>query len=111
MPQQLWLKPVFLFLPGKGETEEEYEWCIEQTIIGPHGWRPNLLLDDGGDLTKIMHDSFPELLKDVKGLSEETTTGVHRLWDMAKDGSLAVPAIDVNNSVTKSKFDNFIWLP
>ena len=90
----------------KGETEEEAIWCIEQTIMGPDNWRPNLILDDGGDLTQIMHDKYPELLKDVKGLSEETTTGVHRLYEMMKAGTLKVPAINVNDSVTKSKFDN-----
>ncbi|MDO6460753.1 adenosylhomocysteinase [Granulosicoccaceae sp. 1_MG-2023] len=95
--------PVFAW---KGETEEEFWWCIEQTIQGPDGWRPNLILDDGGDLTQIMHDKYPELLKDVKGLSEETTTGVHRLYEMARQGALKVPAINVNDSVTKSKFDN-----
>lgn len=95
--------PVFAW---KGETEEEAIWCIKQTIFGPDGWRPNLILDDGGDLTQIIHDEFPELLADVKGLSEETTTGVHRLYEMMKDGSLKVPAINVNDSVTKSKFDN-----
>jgi adenosylhomocysteinase len=95
--------PVFAW---KGETEEEFWWCIEQTIRGPDGWTPNLLLDDGGDLTKLMHDKYPEMLKDVRGISEETTTGVHRLRDMARDGTLLVPAINVNDSVTKSKFDN-----
>ena len=90
----------------KGETEEEAEWCIEQTIVGPDGWRPNLILDDGGDLTLMMHEKFPELMADVKGLSEETTTGVHRLYEMHKAGTLKVPAINVNDSVTKSKFDN-----
>lgn len=95
--------PVFAW---KGETEEEYEWCIEQTIQGPNGWVPNMILDDGGDLTVIMHDKYPELLKDVKGVSEETTTGVHRLYQMEKEGKLKVPAINVNDSVTKSKFDN-----
>ncbi len=95
--------PVFAW---KGETEEEAVWCIEQTILGPNGWRPNMILDDGGDLTQIMHDKYPELLKDVKGISEETTTGVHRLYEMMGEGSLAVPAINVNDSVTKSKFDN-----
>jgi len=95
--------PVFAW---KGETEQEAEWCIEQTIIGPNGWRPNMILDDGGDLTIMMHDKFPELLKDVRGLSEETTTGVHRLYEMMKEGALKVPAINVNDSVTKSKFDN-----
>jgi adenosylhomocysteinase len=95
--------PVFAW---KGETEEEYEWCIHQTIKGPDGWTPNMLLDDGGDLTVIMHEQYPELMADVKGVSEETTTGVHRLYEMAKKGKLMVPAINVNDSVTKSKFDN-----
>mgnify|MGYP000442274939 CR=1 FL=1 len=95
--------PVFAW---KGETEEEFWWCIEQTIKGPDGWTPNMILDDGGDLTKMMHEKYPEMLKDVKGLSEETTTGVHRLYEMQKKGSLLVPAINVNDSVTKSKFDN-----
>ena len=95
--------PVFAW---KGESEEEYEWCIGQTIAGPDGWHPNMLLDDGGDLTAIMHEKHPALMKDVKGVSEETTTGVMRLYQMEKAGSLAVPAFDVNNSVTKSKFDN-----
>ena len=95
--------PVFAW---KGETEEEYEWCIEQTITGPDGWAPNLLLDDGGDLTKVMHEKYPELLKEVKGVSEETTTGVKRLYDMKDSGELLIPAINVNDSVTKSKFDN-----
>jgi adenosylhomocysteinase len=95
--------PVFAW---KGETEDEAWWCIEQTIFGPDGWRPNMILDDGGDLTQIMHDKYPELLNDVKGLSEETTTGVHRLYEMMADGSLKTPAFNVNDSVTKSKFDN-----
>ncbi|WP_289282361.1 MULTISPECIES: adenosylhomocysteinase [unclassified Methylophaga] len=95
--------PVFAW---KGETEEEAVWCIEQTIMGPDNWRPNMILDDGGDLTQIMHDKYSELLNDVKGLSEETTTGVHRLYEMMKAGTLKVPAINVNDSVTKSKFDN-----
>ncbi|HEU5047835.1 MAG TPA: adenosylhomocysteinase [Rickettsiales bacterium] len=95
--------PVFAW---KGETEEEYDWCVEQTIKGPNGWTPNMILDDGGDLTRVMHEKYPELMKDVRGLSEETTTGVHRLYEMQKAGKLVVPAIDVNNSVTKSKFDN-----
>ena len=90
----------------KGETEEEALWCIAQTIEGPNGWRPNMILDDGGDLTLMMHEDYPDLLNDVKGLSEETTTGVHRLHEMVKAGSLKVPAINVNDSVTKSKFDN-----
>jgi len=90
----------------KGENEEEFLWCIEQTITGPDGWHPNLILDDGGDLTIMMHEKFPELLTDVKGLSEETTTGVHRLYEMVQAGTLKVPAINVNDSVTKSKFDN-----
>jgi len=95
--------PVFAW---KGESEQEFGWCIHQTIKGPDGWVPNLILDDGGDLTVMMHEDYPELLQDVKGLSEETTTGVHRLLDMAKQGKLKVPAINVNDSVTKSKFDN-----
>ncbi|GAJ29200.1 adenosylhomocysteinase [Acidomonas methanolica] len=99
--------PVFAW---KGLSEEEFWWCIEQTIRGPAQdggvWTPNMILDDGGDLTQIMHEKYPEMLADVRGLSEETTTGVHRLWDMAKKGSLKVPAINVNDSVTKSKFDN-----
>jgi adenosylhomocysteinase len=95
--------PVFAW---KGETEEEYWWCVKQTIEGPDGWRPNMLLDDGGDLTKIMHDDYSDLLAEVKGITEETTTGVHRLYEMARDQVLAVPAINVNDSVTKSKFDN-----
>ena len=95
--------PIFAW---KGETEEEAWWCIEQTIHGPNGWAPNMILDDGGDLTKLMHEKYPEMMKDVKGLSEETTTGVKRLYDMVKDGSLLCPAFNVNDSVTKSKFDN-----
>jgi len=95
--------PVFAW---KGETEDEYWWCVEQSIEGPGNWHPNMILDDGGDLTQIMHDKYPELLKDVKGVSEETTTGVHRLYEMHKAGTLKVPAINVNDSVTKSKFDN-----
>ncbi|HAI32639.1 MAG TPA: adenosylhomocysteinase, partial [Thalassospira sp.] len=95
--------PVFAW---KGETEEEFWWCIEQTIAGPDGWKPNLILDDGGDVTQLIHEKYPELLEDIKGLSEETTTGVHRLYEMAKKGTLKVPAINVNDSVTKSKFDN-----
>jgi adenosylhomocysteinase len=90
----------------KGETEEEYEWCVHQTIEAPDGWRPNMLLDDGGDLTKIMHEEYPELMSGVRGVSEETTTGVLRLNDMEADGTLKVPAFNVNDSVTKSKFDN-----
>ncbi|MBF0373117.1 MAG: adenosylhomocysteinase [Alphaproteobacteria bacterium] len=95
--------PVFAW---KGESEEEFWWCIEQTIRGPGGWTPNMILDDGGDLTQILHEKYPEMLKDVRGISEETTTGVHRLYEMARDGKLLVPAINVNDSVTKSKFDN-----
>ncbi len=95
--------PVFAW---KGETEDEFWWCIEQTIFGPDGWRPNMILDDGGDLTQVMHDKYPELLQDVRGLSEETTTGVHRLYEMMAEGALKVPAFNVNDSVTKSKFDN-----
>ena len=95
--------PVFAW---KGETEEEYWWCIDQTIEGPDGWRPNMLLDDGGDLTVVMHEKHSELMTEVRGLSEETTTGVLRLYDMQKSGKLVVPAFNVNDSVTKSKFDN-----
>ncbi len=95
--------PVFAW---KGESEDEYWWCVEQTINGPDGWQPNMILDDGGDLTMLMHDNYPELMKDIKGLSEETTTGVKRLYDMMADGSLMCPAFNVNDSVTKSKFDN-----
>jgi adenosylhomocysteinase len=90
----------------KGETEEEFLWCIEQTISGPDDWHPNMILDDGGDLTQIMHEKYPEMMKDIRGISEETTTGVHRLNEMARDGKLLSPAINVNDSVTKSKFDN-----
>ena len=90
----------------KGENEEEFNWCIKQTIEGPNGWRPNMILDDGGDLTKMMHEDYPELMKDVRGISEETTTGVHRLNEMMKAGTLKTPAFNVNDSVTKSKFDN-----
>jgi adenosylhomocysteinase len=100
--------PVFAW---KGETEEEFWWCIEQTVRGPRvsdsdGWTPNMILDDGGDLTKLMHDKYPEMFAGIRGISEETTTGVHRLREMARDGTLLVPAINVNDSVTKSKFDN-----
>ena len=95
--------PVFAW---KGENEEEFWWCIDRTIEGPNGWYPNMILDDGGDLTVVMHEKHQNLLKDVRGLSEETTTGVHRLYEMAKKGQLKVPAINVNDSVTKSKFDN-----
>uniref|UniRef100_A0A2A4YVQ2 Adenosylhomocysteinase n=1 Tax=OCS116 cluster bacterium TaxID=2030921 RepID=A0A2A4YVQ2_9PROT len=90
----------------KGLTDEEFDWCIDQTIKGPDGWTPNMILDDGGDLTVMMHDKYPELMDDVRGLSEETTTGVMRLYEMEKAGTLKVPAINVNDSVTKSKFDN-----
>lgn len=95
--------PVFAW---KGETEEEYWWCVEQTITGPGGWKPNMILDDGGDLTGLLHEKRPELLSEIHGVSEETTTGVHRLWEMLKEGSLKIPAINVNDSVTKSKNDN-----
>ena len=95
--------PVFAW---KGETEEEYMWCVRQTIKGPNGWTPNLLLDDGGDLTALVHTEHPELLAQIYGLSEETTTGVGRLYEMSKNGTLGMPAINVNDSVTKSKFDN-----
>ncbi len=95
--------PVFAW---KGESEEEFWWCIDQSIYGPRGWKPNLLLDDGGDLTRVMHEKYADLLDNVCGLSEETTTGVHRLNEMMQAGTLRVPAINVNDSVTKSKFDN-----
>ena len=95
--------PVFAW---KGMNEKEFLWCIEQTIKGPKSWKPNLLLDDGGDLTKIMHEKYKNLLKTIKGVSEETTTGVHRLYEMEKNKKLLIPAINVNDSVTKSKFDN-----
>jgi adenosylhomocysteinase len=95
--------PVFAW---KGMSEEEFWWCINQTVTGPDGWVPNMILDDGGDATTLMHQKYPELLTAVRGLSEETTTGVHRLWDMERKGELKVPAINVNDSVTKSKFDN-----
>jgi adenosylhomocysteinase len=95
--------PVFAW---KDMSEAEYEACIIKTLDGPDGWRPNLLLDDGGDLTRIVHERFPSYLEAIKGLSEETTTGVHGLYEMMRAGTLAVPAINVNDSVTKSKFDN-----
>jgi adenosylhomocysteinase len=95
--------PIFAW---KGETEEEYEWCIEQTLKWPDGSQLNMVLDDGGDLTAILHNRYPGLLKGVRGITEETTTGVHRLYDMMRKGTLAVPAFNVNDSVTKSKFDN-----
>jgi len=95
--------PVFAW---KGETDDEFWWCIDQTIRGPENWIPNLILDDGGDLTQVMHEKTPELLEGVRGLSEETTTGVHRLYEMESAGTLKVPAFNVNDSVTKSKFDN-----
>ncbi len=90
----------------KGETEEEYTWCIEQTLFFEEGKPLNMILDDGGDLTALVHDEYPELLKEIRGISEETTTGVNRLYRMAKEGTLGAPAINVNDSVTKSKFDN-----
>jgi len=95
--------PVFAW---KGMDEKEFWDCIESTVRGPDGWVPNMILDDGGDLTKLIHENHADLLPGIKGLSEETTTGVHRLWEMAKAGTLKVPAINVNDSVTKSKFDN-----
>ena len=95
--------PVFAW---KGETEEEYWWCVKQTIEGKKDWKPNMILDDGGDLTALMHKEYKDLLKDIKGLSEETTTGVLALKKMEEQGTLLVPAINVNDSVTKSKFDN-----
>ena len=95
--------PIFAW---KGETEDEFNWCIEQTVRGPEGWIPNIILDDGGDLTHLVHNKYPDILKNIVGLSEETTTGVLRLYEMEKNGTLGVPAINVNDSVTKSKFDN-----
>ena len=95
--------PVFAW---KGETEEEAVWCIRQTIEGKKDWKANMLLDDGGDLTAMMHSDYKDLLKEVKGVSEETTTGIKALNKMEKDGTLMIPAINVNDSVTKSKFDN-----
>ena len=95
--------PIFAW---KDESEEEYWWCVEKTINGPDGWTPNLILDDGGDLTGLMHEKYPEMMKNIIGVSEETTTGVLRLYNMEKDGTLMCPAINVNDSVTKSKFDN-----
>lgn len=95
--------PVFAW---KGETEEEYWWCIKQTILGNKEWKPNMILDDGGDLTALMHKEHKDLLKNIKGVSEETTTGVKELKKMEQDGSLLIPAFNVNDSVTKSKFDN-----
>ena len=95
--------PVFAW---KGMNDEEFWWCIEQTLSGPNNWKPNMILDDGGDATGIIHEKFPEMLEEIRGLSEETTTGVHRLKEMEKEGKLKVPAINVNDSVTKSKFDN-----
>ncbi len=95
--------PVFAW---KGETEEEYWECVEKTIFGPNEWVPNMVLDDGGDLTQVLHDKYPHLLENIRGISEETTTGVHRLYDMMRKGELKAPAFNVNDSVTKSKFDN-----
>ena len=95
--------PVFAW---KGMSEKEFWWCIEQTLYGPNNWKPNMILDDGGDATKIIHEKYPKMLEEIRGLSEETTTGVHRLKDMEKEWLLKVPAINVNDSVTKSKFDN-----
>jgi len=95
--------PVFAW---KGMNDEEFWECIHATVKGPDGWVPNMILDDGGDLTVLMHNEYPELMDGVKGLSEETTTGVMRLYEMEKAGTLKVPAINVNDSVTKSKFDN-----
>ncbi len=95
--------PVFAW---KGETEEEYIWCLKQSISGNPDWKPNLLLDDGGDLTSMIHKEYPDLIDNIKGVSEETTTGVLRLYEMATENTLKMPAINVNDSVTKSKFDN-----
>lgn len=95
--------PIFAW---KGETEEEYWWCIEQTVRGPNGWVPNMILDDGHDLTGYIHDRHPNLLAGIKGVTEETTTGIHKLLERVSAGTLKIPAINVNDSVTKSKFDN-----
>lgn len=95
--------PIFAW---KGETEEEYWWCIRQTLEGPNGWKPNLLLDDGSDLTHLIHEERPDLVDGILGVSEETTTGIHKLKEMIAKGKLKIPAINVNDSVTKSKFDN-----
>jgi len=95
--------PIFAW---KGESEDEYWWCVDQTINGPGGWQPNMILDDGGDLTLVLHEKHPDLMENIRGVSEETTTGVKRLYDMQEDGSLKCPAFNVNDSVTKSKFDN-----
>ena len=95
--------PVFAW---KGETEKEYDWCIDQTLKWPEGMEPNMVLDDGGDATVMLHEKYPELLDNIRGITEETTTGVHRLYEMMEAGTLKVPAINVNDSVTKSKFDN-----
>ncbi len=95
--------PIFAW---KGETEEEFWWCIEQTVYWPDGQPLNMIVDDGGDLTLVVHQKMPELLPGIRGISEETTTGVHRLYDMAREGTLGCPAFNVNDSVTKSKFDN-----
>ena len=95
--------PVFAW---KGETEDEYWWCIEQTVRGPDDWTPNMLLDDGHDLTGYIHEKHPELLDGIIGVTEETTTGIHKLLEQIQEGTLKIPAINVNDSVTKSKFDN-----
>jgi adenosylhomocysteinase len=95
--------PVFAW---KGETEEEYWWCIEQTVRGPNGWTPNMILDDGHDLTGYIHDKHPDLIPGIKGVTEETTTGIHKLVERIAAGTLRIPAINVNDSVTKTKFDN-----
>ena len=95
--------PVFAW---KGETEEEYWWCIEQTVRGPDGWTPNMILDDGHDLTGYIHDKHPDLIPGIKGVTEETTTGIHKLLERIQAGTLRIPAINVNDSVTKTKFDN-----
>lgn len=95
--------PVFAW---KGETEEEYWWCIEQSITGSNSWQPNMVLDDGGDLTFLLHEKYPALLEGIRGVSEETTTGVRRLQERVRNSTLRIPAINVNDSVTKSKFDN-----
>src|SRR5258708_26697292 len=99
--------PVFAW---KGETEDEYEWCIEQTMRSASGWTPNMVLDDGGDATKIIHDRHPHLLGEIRGISDETPTGAHRLYAMMRDGTLRAPAFNVNDPATKPKFDNLSGL-
>ncbi len=100
--------PVFAW---KGMNEEEFWWCIEQTVRGPDGWTPNMILDDGGDLTKLMHDKYPAMLADVRGISEETTTGVHRLWEMAQGGQAAGPGHQRERQRDQVEVRQSVWLP